>query len=176
MDEIKYIVYAKVDENGCITDVESTAFHDEQKLIDDGFIKIDEGTDGHLHGHAQPNYLIEKYGQPKMDDEMHYNYKLVDNVPTLLTDEEKQALNPPVKPQPTEQDLINADIYMQLAQLQMSGISMMSLNSPRYDLLKKYYDMGIYNDENMKVFVACGWLTPEEYKQITGSVFVAKVL
>lgn len=48
--------------------------------------------------------------------------------------------------------------------------------SSRYDLLKKYYDMGIYNDENMKVFVACGWLIPEEYKQITGIVFVAKML
>ena len=48
--------------------------------------------------------------------------------------------------------------------------------SPRYNLLKRYYDMGIYTDENMKVFVACGWITPEEYKQITGSVFVANML
>lgn len=122
MDEIIYKVYAKVNENGCIIGVESTAFHDEQKLIDDGFVKIDEGTDGRIYGHAQPNYLSLKYGKPKMDDEMRYNYKLVVTTPTLLTDEEKQALNPPVEPQPTEQDLINADIYMQLAQLQMGGM------------------------------------------------------
>lgn len=121
MDEIIYKVYAKVNEKGCITDIESTAFYDEQKLIDDGFVKIDEGTDGRIYGHAQPNYLVEKYGQPKMDAEMRYNYKLVGTTPTLLTDEEKQTLNPPVEPQPTEQDLINADIYMQLAQLQMGG-------------------------------------------------------
>ena len=122
MDEIMYKVYTKTDENGCITDVESTAFYDEQKLIDDGFIKIDEGTDGRIYGHAQPNYLLMKYGQPKMDADNRCNYKLVGTTPTLLTDEEKQALNPPVKSQPTEQDLINADIYMQLAQLQMGGM------------------------------------------------------
>lgn len=43
--------------------------------------------------------------------------------------------------------------------------------SPRYNLLKKYYDMGIYTDENMKVFVACGWITTEEYKEITGKQY-----
>ena len=122
MDEMMYKVYTKTDENGCITDVESTAFYDEQKLIDDGFVKIDEGTDGRIYGHAQPNYLIEKYGQPMYDEQIRCNYKLVDTTPTLLTDEEKRALNPPVEPQPTEQDLINADIYMQLAQLQMGGM------------------------------------------------------
>lgn len=122
MDEITYKVYAKTDENGCITAIESTAFHDEQKLIDDGFVKIDEGSDGRIYGHAQPNYLLMKYGHPKMDADNRCNYKLVGTTITLLTDEEKQALNPPVKPQPTEQDLINADIYMQLAQLQMGGM------------------------------------------------------
>lgn len=45
--------------------------------------------------------------------------------------------------------------------------------SPRYNLLKKYYDMGIYTDENMKVFVACGWITPEEYQEITGKPYKA---
>lgn len=75
----------------------------------------------------------------------------------------------------TEQDLINADIYMQIAQLQMAGGFPMSMAtvSPRYNLLKRYYDMGIYNDENMKIFVACGWLTADEYREITGSIYVA---
>lgn len=122
MDETMYNVYAKTNEKECIIQIESTAFYDEQKLIDDGFVKIDEGTDGRIYGHAQPNYLLMKYGQPKMDAEMRYNYKLVGTTPTLLTEEEKQALNPPVEQQPTEQDLINADIYMQLAQLQMGGM------------------------------------------------------
>lgn len=122
MDEIMYKVYAKVNENECIIAIESTAFYDEQKLIEDGFIKIDEGTDGRVYGHAQPNYLVEKYGQTMYDEQARCNYKLVGTTPTLLTDEEKQALNPPVEHQPTEQDLINADIYMQLAQLQMGGM------------------------------------------------------
>lgn len=45
--------------------------------------------------------------------------------------------------------------------------------SPRYNLLKRYYDMKIYTDENMKVFVACRWITAEEYQEITGSIYVA---
>lgn len=48
--------------------------------------------------------------------------------------------------------------------------------SQRYNLLKKYYDMGIYTDENMKVFVACRWINAKEYQEITGSIYVAKVL
>lgn len=119
MDEIMYKVYAKVNEKGCITDVESTAFYDEQKLIDDGFVKIDEGTDGRIYGHAQPNYLIEKYGQSKMDAEMRYNYKLVGTTPILLSEEEKQTLNPPVEHQPTEQEKINAMLMKEIALLKV---------------------------------------------------------
>ena len=122
MEQTIYKVYAHTTDAQIIDGIESTAFHAEDELMENGYVFIDEGSDGRIYGHAQPNYLLMKYGQPKMDDEMRYNYKLVGTTPTLLTDEEKQTLNPPVEPQPTEQDLINADIYMQLAQLQMGGM------------------------------------------------------
>lgn len=93
----------------------------------------------------------------------HENGKIVE-----LSAEEKEKLYPPAEPQPTEQDLINADIYMQLATLQLgsNGISLMSVTSPRYDVLKKYYDMGIYTKGNMQIFLECGWITEVEYKEI----------
>lgn len=93
MDEIMYKVYAKVNENGCITSIESTAFYDEQKLIDDGFIKIDEGTDGRIYGHAQPNYLIEKYGQTMYDESGKCNFKYTDGKVVELTEDEKINLD-----------------------------------------------------------------------------------
>lgn len=95
-----------------------------------------------------------------------YKYENEDIVE--LTEEEKEKLYPPQEPKPTEQDLINADIYMQLATLQLgsNGISLMSVNSPRYEILKRYYDMGIYTKGNMKLFMECGWITEEEYKEI----------
>lgn len=183
MEEIIYKVYVLLDINKCITDVWSTGNQclgdkrTEEEMIGQGYVLIDEGSDGDIYGYAQINYLEKKYGRPTYDEQMHPNYRLVGTTPTVLSDEEKQTLFPPSSSQPTEQDLINADLYMQIAQLQMNGISIMSLsNSPRYELLKKYYDMGIYNDENMKLFVACGWITSDEYKEITGSIYVANML
>ena len=42
-----------------------------------------------------------------------------------------------------------------------------------YDSIKRYYDSGRYTDEQMKVFVLAGWITPEQYKEITGVDYVA---
>lgn len=36
------------------------------------------------------------------------------------------------------------------------------------EIVKGYYDKGIYSDENVAVFVKAGALTSEEYKNITG--------
>lgn len=175
MNESVYEVYVLIDDKNHIVGIESTAFYSVEELTEKGYIKIDEGEDGYVYGHAQPNYLYEKYGKPTYDDHCCPNFKYENGKITELTDEEKQTMYPPAEPQPTEQDLINADLYMQIAQLQMAGgfpMSMVTV-SPRYNLLKKYYDMGLYNDENMKIFVACGWLTADEYQEITGSIYVA---
>lgn len=31
----------------------------------------------------------------------------------------------------------------------------------------KYFNKGLYSNEQMKVFVECKWLTPEQYKELT---------
>ena len=38
MDEIMYEVFAKLDEHSCITSIESTAFHDEDELLEKGYV------------------------------------------------------------------------------------------------------------------------------------------
>lgn len=175
MEEILYKVYAKLDAHSCIIGVESTAFHTEEELIDIGYIFIDEGSQGDMYGHAQPNYIRMKFGKPAYDNTFKPNFKLVDGEILEVTDEEKAEWFKPAPPQPSEQDLINADIYFQLAELQLAGAhaaATMALaldsKSPRFDTLKKFYDFGIYTDEQMQVFVECSWITPEEYKEITG--------
>lgn len=43
--------------------------------------------------------------------------------------------------------------------------------SKLYKQVKKYYDMGIYNDAQVAVFVQKGKITPEEYELITGQPY-----
>ena len=108
---IMYKVYAKLDSNKCILDIESSAF------ITDitGFIQIDEGEDGYIYGHAQPNYLMSKYGKPTFEDgkpNFKYDGQIIE-----LTQEEKEKFFPKPKPQPTEQEQINANLMREIALL-----------------------------------------------------------
>ena len=96
MDKIK--VYVKLDENKIITQINSSIF---LKDMTD-YICIDEGM-GDKFAHAQGNYL------PKglMDNNGKYNYKF-DNGLVELTDEEKEVLFPVPKPQPTNDERLEA--------------------------------------------------------------------
>ena len=102
-----YQVFALLDTNKCITDIWSTgnqALGDKRSIEDMqelGYVKIDEGTDGTIYGHAKPNYLKMKYGKSLLDDKNRCNYKYIDKV-IELTDDEKETLFPPVEPQPSE--------------------------------------------------------------------------
>lgn len=37
--------------------------------------------------------------------------------------------------------------------------------------VKRYYDMGLYTKENVKIFVVAGKITAEDYKLITGEEY-----
>lgn len=87
-----YAVYIRTDTHGGIVSVESTAFHTAEDLEGKGYIKADEGTDGSIYGHAQPNYLREKYGVPIFDNAGRPNFKYADGTITAFTDEEKAEL------------------------------------------------------------------------------------
>lgn len=43
--------------------------------------------------------------------------------------------------------------------------------SERYEELMKYYDLGLWDETRIKKAVIRGWLTPEEYKKITGKEY-----
>lgn len=105
--EIIYEVFALLDSNKCITDIWSTgnqALGDTRSIEDIkalGYVKIDEGSDGEIYGHARPNYLLMKYGKQTFDEQMRCNYRYIDKV-IELTNDEKETLFPPVEPQPSE--------------------------------------------------------------------------
>lgn len=40
-----------------------------------------------------------------------------------------------------------------------------------FNVVKRYYDKGIYSKDDVKVFVRAGRLTPEQYKEITGEAY-----
>lgn len=40
-----------------------------------------------------------------------------------------------------------------------------------YNIIKRYYNRGIYSKENVAVFVASGKITAEQYKEITGEEY-----
>lgn len=42
-----------------------------------------------------------------------------------------------------------------------------------YNSVKRYYDMGKYTDEQMKVFVQAKWITVNQYKEITEIEYIA---
>ena len=80
MDNIKYIVYVKPDENGIITAINSSAFISDTT----SWIEIDEGDGDRFH-HAQNHYLPVGL----IDENGIYSYKLVDGKPVLRTEEDK---------------------------------------------------------------------------------------
>ncbi|OHW62892.1 hypothetical protein EUAN_06760 [Andreesenia angusta] len=42
-----------------------------------------------------------------------------------------------------------------------------------FGIAKRYYDMGLYTVENVKMFVKAGYISIEEFEQITGEKYVA---
>ena len=75
----KYIVYVRTDSGGIITDINSSAF-----ISGDGWTEVDCGKGDRFH-HAQGNYLE----RGLTGDDGIYNYKLVDSIPVLRSDDEK---------------------------------------------------------------------------------------
>lgn len=42
-----------------------------------------------------------------------------------------------------------------------------------YDIVKRYYDKGIYSAEDVKKFVKAGKINADQYKEITGENYAA---
>lgn len=44
-------------------------------------------------------------------------------------------------------------------------------HSPKFELVKSYYDSGFWKKKAVKNAVAKGWITAEEYEEITGEIY-----
>lgn len=42
-----------------------------------------------------------------------------------------------------------------------------------FSIVKRYYDKGIYSNEDVAIFVRARKITTEQYQEITGDVYVA---
>lgn len=108
MEEMIYKVFARLDENKCITDIWSTgnqALGDKrtiEEMKELGYVQIDEGANGSIYGHAQTNYLQELHGKPCYDENFKPNFSYVGDKVVELTKEEKEKFFPPIEPQPSE--------------------------------------------------------------------------
>ena len=40
--------------------------------------------------------------------------------------------------------------------------------SPKFEKVKRYYDSGLWNKTMVRNAVVKGWITPEQFKEITG--------
>lgn len=104
-----YKVYVKLNKDKCITLINSEIFLTNEKI--QGMTNIDEG-EGDKFVHAQSQYLekglIDKYGR--------YNYKYVEGKVVEVAEGDKPTIEEP-KAIPTEQQKINAQLMLQIAQL-----------------------------------------------------------
>lgn len=111
----EYKVYVSL-QDGYITSINSEIFLTSEEI--NTMTKIDQGQ-GDKYAHAQGLYLekglVDKYGR--------YNYKFVEGKVVEVAEGDKPTIEEP-KAVPTEQEKINAQLMLQIAQLkiQMNGV------------------------------------------------------
>ena len=113
--ENEYKVYVSLS-NGYITSINSDIFLSQEEI--QTMAEIDKGQ-GDKYAHAQSQYLEKGL----VDEQGRYNYKFVDGKVVELEEIDKPAIVEP-KQEPTEQEKINAQLMLQIAQLkaQMNGV------------------------------------------------------
>lgn len=110
MEENKIKVYIKIDENNCITDINSSIF----LKSTENYIFIDEGF-GDKYAHAQGNYL----SKPLIDSQGRYNYKYVGNKVIEIAEEDKinEIQMDQAQEQPSEVDILKQQLLQTQATL-----------------------------------------------------------
>lgn len=111
----EYKVYVSL-LDGYITSINSEIFLSQEEI--QTMTEIDQGQ-GDKYAHAQGLYLekelVDKYGR--------YNYKYVNGKVVEVAEADKPTIEEP-KAEPTEQEKINAQLMLQIAQLkaQLNGV------------------------------------------------------
>ena len=111
----EYKVYVSL-QDGYITSINSEIFLSEEEI--QTMTEVDKGQ-GDKYAHAQSQYLEKGL----VDEQGRYNYKYVNSKVVELEEIDKPAIVE-LKQEPTEQEKINAQLMLQIAQLkaQMNGV------------------------------------------------------
>ena len=113
--ENEYKVYVSLQDR-YITSINSEIFLSQEEI--QTMTEIDKGQ-GDKYAHAQSQYLEKGL----VDEQGRYNYKFVDGKVEELEEIDKPAIVE-LKQEPTEQEKINAQLMLQIAQLkaQLNGV------------------------------------------------------
>lgn len=113
--ENEYKVYVSL-QDGYITSINSEIFLTQEEMST--MTEIDKGQ-GDKYAHSQSQYLEKGL----VDEHGRYNYKFVDGKVVELEEIDKPAIVES-RQEPTEQEKINAQLMLQIAQLkaQMNGV------------------------------------------------------
>ena len=72
-------------------------------------------------------------------------------------------------PQELKEEILNAKIeyvaMMTDIEIQKRSVNFMS---PKFEKVKEYFDIGAWNENQVRNAVVKNWITPEEFKLITG--------
>ena len=111
----EYKVYVSL-QDGYITSINSDIFLSEEEI--QTMTEVDKGQ-GDKYAHAQSQYLEKEL----VDEHGRYNYKYVEGKVVEVAEAEKPTIEEP-KAVPTEQEKINAQLMLQIAQLkaQLNGV------------------------------------------------------
>lgn len=112
----EYKVYVLLDQDNHITSINSEIFLSQEEM--DSMTEIDKGQ-GDKYAHAQSQYLEKGL----VDEHGRYNYKYVEGKVVEVAEADKPTIEEP-KAEPTEQEKINAQLMLQIAQLkaQLNGV------------------------------------------------------
>ena len=108
--ENEYKVYVSL-QDGYITSINSEIFLSQEEM--DTMTEIDQGQ-GDKYAHAQGLYLEKGL----IDEQGRYNYKFLEGKVVEVAEADKPTIEEP-KAEPTEQEKINAQLMLQIAQLKV---------------------------------------------------------
>ena len=109
-------VFIAIDTNSYITSINSEIFLSQKEI--QTMTESDKG-ECDKYAHAQSQYLEKGL----VDEHGRYNYKYVEGKVVEVAEEDKPTIEEP-KAEPTEQEKINAQLMLQIAQLkaQLNGV------------------------------------------------------
>ena len=106
-------IYARKNDDNIVIKLFSSVF---EENLDTDFL-VEEGNEDY-HAHVHLKYKL-------TDEDGRYNYKISEDKLIKLTEEEKEKLFPPATPQITEQERLNSQLLQSNAQQQLINANLL---------------------------------------------------